>query len=74
MLNLSSADLIVVVSRAMRDDVVARGIEPDRVFANPNGVDIDRYRPDIDGGAIRARHRLDGPHGPVRSCRSFTRG
>jgi len=60
MLNLSSADLIVVVSRAMRDDVVARGIEPDRVFANPNGVDIDRYRPDIDGRAIRARHRLDG--------------
>ena len=44
----------------MRDDVVARGIEPDRVFANPNGVDIDRYRPDIDGRAIRARHRLDG--------------
>ena len=60
MLNLSSADLIVVVSRAMRDDVVARGIDPDRVFANPNGVDVDRYRPDIDGGAIRDRYRLGG--------------
>src|SRR5436190_2238742 len=57
-LNLSSADLIGVVSRWMRVDVVARGIDPERVFANPNGVDVDRYRPDIDGGAIRDRYRL----------------
>ena len=59
-LNLSSADLIVVVSRAMRDGVVERGIDPESVFVNPNGVDPDRYRPDVDGGPIRERYGLRG--------------
>ncbi len=58
--NLSSADLTVVVSRAMRDDIVARGIDPASVFVNPNGVDTNRYRPDIDGTAVRERHGLRG--------------
>jgi glycosyltransferase involved in cell wall biosynthesis len=59
-LNLSSADLIVVVSRAMRDGVVERGIDPESVFINPNGVDPERYRPDVDGGSIRERYGLRG--------------
>jgi glycosyltransferase involved in cell wall biosynthesis len=58
--NLSSADLIVVVSRAMRDEIVKRGIGADSVFVNPNGVDPNRYRPDIDGAAVRARYGLQG--------------
>jgi len=57
-LNLASADLIVVVSRAMRDEVVSRGIDPARVFANPNGVDADRYHPSVDGRPVRARYML----------------
>jgi glycosyltransferase involved in cell wall biosynthesis len=59
-LNLASANLTIVVSRAMRDEIVARGIAPDTVLVNPNGVDPDRYRPDIDGSAVRARYGLDG--------------
>jgi glycosyltransferase involved in cell wall biosynthesis len=59
-LNLSSADLVVVVSRAMRDEIIARGIAERSVFVNPNGVDPDRYRPDVDGSAIRARYGLHG--------------
>ena len=58
-LNLASADLVVVVSRAMRDDVVARGADPARVLVNPNGVDPERYRPDVDGRPVRARYGLD---------------
>ena len=58
-LNLSSADVIVVVSRAMRDEIVQRGVDPAAVFVNPNGVDPERYRPDVDGKAIRARYGLD---------------
>ena len=57
-LNLAAADLIVVVSRAMRDEIVARGIDPSRVFVNPNGVDPDRYRPGVDGRAVRERYAL----------------
>jgi glycosyltransferase involved in cell wall biosynthesis len=59
-LNLSSADLIVVVSRAMRDEIVRRGVHSDAVLVNPNGVDADRYRPEVDGAAVRARHGLGG--------------
>jgi glycosyltransferase involved in cell wall biosynthesis len=59
-LNLSAADLVVVVSRAMRDDVVGRGVDPSSVLVNPNGVDANRYRPDIDGAAIRERYGLRG--------------
>jgi glycosyltransferase involved in cell wall biosynthesis len=59
-LNLSSADLLVVVSRAMRDEIVARGVAERSVLVNPNGVDPDRYRPDIDGRIVRARYGLEG--------------
>ena len=59
-LNLTSADLIVVVSRAMRDEIVGRGIDPASVLVNPNGVDPDRYRPDVDGSPIRERYGLRG--------------
>jgi glycosyltransferase involved in cell wall biosynthesis len=60
LLNLRAADLVVVVSRAMRDEVVSRGVAAARVLVNPNGVDVDRYRPDISGVAVRSRHGLDG--------------
>jgi glycosyltransferase involved in cell wall biosynthesis len=59
-LNLSSADLIVVVSKAMREEITSRGIDAGSVLVNPNGVDPDRYRPDIDGSAVRARLGLQG--------------
>ena len=58
--NLAHADLIVVVSDVSRDELVARGIEPGRVHVAPNGVDPDRYRPDLDGALVRRRHDLEG--------------
>ncbi len=84
-LNLSSADLIVVVSEAMRDEVVARGITAEAVLVNPNGVDINRYRPEVNGRAVRERYALDpfivvgfigtfGPwHGAEMLARAFVR-
>ncbi|HUE95340.1 MAG TPA: glycosyltransferase family 4 protein, partial [Longimicrobiaceae bacterium] len=59
MLNLRTADLVVVVSRAMKEEVVARGIDAEKVLVNPNGVDPDRYHPDIDGTPVRRRYRLE---------------
>lgn len=52
-LNLSWADLVVVVSRALADELVARGVPPDRILINPNGVDPDRYHPHVDGSEVR---------------------
>lgn len=56
--NLTSADLVVVVSEALRAEIVGRGVEADRILVNPNGVDTDAYRPDLDGSAIRDRYGL----------------
>jgi glycosyltransferase involved in cell wall biosynthesis len=60
LLNVNGADLVVVVSRAMRDELLARGVDADRVLVNPNAVDPDRYSPAVDGSAIRRRYQLDG--------------
>jgi glycosyltransferase involved in cell wall biosynthesis len=60
MLNLAAADLIVVVSRAMEDGLVAQGVPRDKILMNPNGVEPDRYSPDIDGAPVRTRLGLDG--------------
>ena len=58
--NLRRADLIVVVSKALRDEVVARGLPPERVLVNPNAVDPLRYHPGIDGEPVRRRLGLEG--------------
>jgi glycosyltransferase involved in cell wall biosynthesis len=53
--NLFAADLIVAVSKPSGDELVARGVPPERIIVNPNGVDPDIYRPDLDGGPVRRR-------------------
>ena len=53
--NLQIADLVVVVSQAMADELIARGIPAARILVNPNGVELDRYSPEIDGTAMRAQ-------------------
>jgi glycosyltransferase involved in cell wall biosynthesis len=60
LLNLHAADLIVVVSRAMRDELVDRQVDASRILVNPNAVDPVRYSPDVDGRAVRQRLALDG--------------
>jgi glycosyltransferase involved in cell wall biosynthesis/SAM-dependent methyltransferase len=57
-LNLAAADLVVVVSRPLKDDLVSRGVAAEKVLVNPNGVDPDRYSPDVDGSAVRRRYDL----------------
>jgi len=53
-LNLTSADLVVVVSRALEDQVAAEGVDRRKILTNPNGVDPDRYRPDVNGSRVRS--------------------
>lgn len=60
LLNLKRADLIVVVSKPMQKELSERGIDKDKILVNPNGVDPDRYSPDIDGGVIRKKLGLTG--------------
>jgi glycosyltransferase involved in cell wall biosynthesis len=55
---LRGADLVVVVSRALRDEIVTRGVDPAAILVNANGVDVDRYNPKVDGSGVRDRLRL----------------
>lgn len=59
-LGLAAADLVVVVSEPLRDELAGRGVDPARILVNPNGVDPDVYRPDADGSAVRERLGLSG--------------
>jgi glycosyltransferase involved in cell wall biosynthesis len=47
-----------VVSSALRDELVARGIPEDKILVNPNGVDPDVYSPQVDGSSVRRRFGL----------------
>ncbi|MFH0750720.1 MAG: glycosyltransferase family 4 protein [Chloroflexota bacterium] len=57
---MTGADAVVTIAEAMREDVVARGIPPERVFVTPNGVDADQFAPRPPDAALRARHGLHG--------------
>ncbi|HUG92747.1 MAG TPA: glycosyltransferase family 4 protein [Planctomycetaceae bacterium] len=59
-LNLRAADLVVVVSEPIRQELLERGVANERILVNPNGVDPARYHPGVDGSAVRRRYGLDG--------------
>jgi glycosyltransferase involved in cell wall biosynthesis len=59
-LNLKAADVVIVVSQAIKDELVREGIDREKILVNPNGVDPDRYSPAIEGSGVRRRYHLDG--------------
>jgi glycosyltransferase involved in cell wall biosynthesis len=59
-LTLNAADLVVVVSQAVRDLAIERGVSAGKILVNPNGVDAHKYRPDIDASALRVSLGLNG--------------
>lgn len=56
--NLRSARLIVVVSKVLKDDLIARGVKAERILINPNGVDIEKFYSDCGGNKIRQKFHL----------------
>lgn len=55
----TATDLVVTVTEAIRRQYVASGLLPaDRVVTLPGGVDADRFRPGLDGGALRAQLKI----------------
>lgn len=53
------ADAIVVISEVVRQDLIRLGVEEGKIIVNPNGVDPEIFRPDIDGSGVRAKHGLE---------------
>lgn len=57
--NLRAADLIVVISQPLKNELLAKGISQKKILVNPNGVNPDRYSPSIDGSLIRKKFQLE---------------
>lgn len=52
-LNLNAAARIFVVSEVERENLLKAGIEPEKIIVNPNGVDVDKFKPAIGGDEAR---------------------
>jgi len=55
-LNLDAAARIFVVSDVERRNLEARGVEAEKIVVNPNGVDVEMFRPGV--GGVEARREL----------------
>lgn len=42
---LEQADAVITISHGLRDDLIYRGISPDKIFEVPNGVDTETFSP-----------------------------
>ena len=58
LLNLKAADVVVVVSAPMKDELISRGVEADKILVNPNGVDPALYSPEVEGSIVREQFHL----------------
>ncbi|NIQ02602.1 MAG: glycosyltransferase, partial [Nitrospinaceae bacterium] len=58
-LNLKSADVVVVVSEPSKNELLERGIAEDKILVNPNGVDPHTYSPETGGSDVRAQRELE---------------
>ena len=57
--NLQASDVIVVVSRALQEELVQRGVSAAKILVDPNGVDVERYSPAVDGNPVRNQYALE---------------
>jgi glycosyltransferase involved in cell wall biosynthesis len=55
-LNLAAATRIFVVAEVERSNLIKAGVPAEKIVVNPNGVDVEEFRPGI--GGARARHDL----------------
>ena len=59
LLNVNLADVVVVISKPLRNILIHKGVNSDKIVVNPNGVDPAIYSPEVDGSDIRRKHNLE---------------
>ena len=52
-LNLDAAARIFVVSEVERRNLLRAGVADEKIIVNPNGVDVERFRPNVGGADAR---------------------
>ena len=58
-LNLDAAARIFVVSEVERRNLEGRGVDGQKIVVNPNGVDVERFRPGVGGVDVRRELRIE---------------
>jgi glycosyltransferase involved in cell wall biosynthesis len=58
-LNLLYAHLIVVVSKPLKQQLIDCGIDEKKILVNPNGVNLEKYSPEVSGKAVREKFQLE---------------
>lgn len=53
-----NADAIVAVSSILKENILSYGIPEEKVYFLPNGVDIDKFNPDISGNRVQEKYGL----------------
>ncbi|MFD1106921.1 TIGR04063 family PEP-CTERM/XrtA system glycosyltransferase [Sphingobium olei] len=55
------ADAVAVICEGLRSDLIARGIDPDKIIVSPNGVDLDQFGDPVPRDpALTAKLGLEG--------------
>jgi glycosyltransferase involved in cell wall biosynthesis len=63
--HLRDASLVVVVSKVLREELVAQGVDRERILVNPNGVNVDRLARVRAQAPAEWRRRLGRPEAPT---------
>jgi len=71
-ISLAAATLITVVSEALKNELVERGIPEEKILVNPNGVDPDLFYPHCGGSELRRQLRIASDHVVVGFIGSFS--
>lgn len=58
-ITLSKATLITCVSQPLKNQLIEKGVDADKIIVTPNGVNTELYHPDIDGSKIRQKLNID---------------
>jgi glycosyltransferase involved in cell wall biosynthesis len=54
----NQADIVFVPSRATGDDLVAKGINKEKIRFYPRGIDVDRFHPSMRNGFFKQNYHL----------------
>src|SRR5256884_7056110 len=52
-LNLGAATRIFVVAEVERNNLIKAGVPPEKIVVNPNGVDVEEFRPGVGRNTVR---------------------
>ena len=55
-----NAGAIIITTDNLRDYVVRKGVDENKVFEVPDGVDSEKFNPEISGIPVRKKYKLDG--------------